>query len=54
MIGLVLPEPLVSLVRRSSRNDELGDLWKALAGHGRWEILDLEPAHVPALSEDHA
>ncbi len=50
VIGLVVPEPLATLVRRHFKKDELGDLWKALAGHGRWEILDLEPATVPAVS----
>jgi broad specificity phosphatase PhoE len=47
VIGLVVPEPLASLVRRYLKKDPLGDLWKALAGHGRWEILDIEPAKVP-------
>jgi len=50
VIGLVIPEPLASLVRQHFKKDELGDLWKALAGHGRWEILDLEPAAVPAMN----
>ena len=47
VIGLVVPEPLASLVHKYFKHDELGDLWKALAGHGRWEIFDLEPATVP-------
>ncbi len=51
VIGLVIPEPLASVVRRHFKNDELGDLWKALAGHGRWEVLDLEPAQVPVLTD---
>ena len=50
VIGLVIPEPLASLVRRHLKHDDLGDLWKALSGHGQWEVLDLEPAVVPALS----
>jgi broad specificity phosphatase PhoE len=50
VIGLVVPEPLASLVRQYFKKDELGDLWKALAGHGSWEILDLEPAAVPVMS----
>ena len=50
VIGLVIPEPLASLVRRHLKHDDLGDLWKALSGHGSWEVLDLEPAIVPALS----
>ena len=47
VIGLVIPEPLASLVRRHLKNDDLGDLWKALSGHGSWEVLDLEPAKFP-------
>jgi len=50
VIGLVVPEPLASLVRQHLKKDELGDLWKALAGHGRWEILDLQPAAVPVMN----
>jgi broad specificity phosphatase PhoE len=48
VIGLVVPEPLATLVRRHFKKDELGDLWKALAGHGRWEVFDAEPAAVGA------
>jgi probable phosphoglycerate mutase len=50
VIALVIPEPLASLVRRYFKHDDLGDLWKALSSHGSWEVLDLEPAIVPALS----
>lgn len=42
-IGLVVPEPLASLVRRYLQQGELGDLWKATAGHGRWEVLEVQP-----------
>ena len=47
VIGLVIPEPLATLVRWHFKHDEIGDLWKALGGHGRWEILDIEPAALP-------
>lgn len=47
-IGLVLPEPLASLVRHHLSQAELGDLWKALEEHGHWEILEVGPK--PALS----
>ena len=43
IIGLVLPEPMASLVRRYVNQDELGNLWKAAAEHGRWEILEAGP-----------
>jgi phosphoserine phosphatase len=50
VIGLVVPEPLLSLVRRFMTHGELGDLWKATNGHPRWEVLQLEPepANVPS------
>lgn len=39
VIALVVPEPLLSLARRIITHEELGDLWKAPNGHGRFEIL---------------
>lgn len=42
-VGLVLPEPLASLLRRQLCQCELGDLWKATEEHGRWEVLELGP-----------
>jgi probable phosphoglycerate mutase len=42
-IGLVVPEPLASLVRRFLNHAELGDLWKVIGEHGRWELLTIEP-----------
>jgi len=49
VIALVVPEPLASLVRRFVNHGELGDLWKAAADHGRWEILEVNPqALVPS------
>ena len=50
VIALVLPEPLASLVRHFIKQDELGDLWKAIGGHGCWEVLEVEPAKSLALS----
>ena len=50
VIGLVLPEPLLSLARRFITHGVLGDLWKAPNGHGRFEILDVEPDEVLAAS----
>ena len=43
VIGLVVPEPLATLVRNVLRHDELGDLWKAVLGHGRWEVIEVQP-----------
>jgi probable phosphoglycerate mutase len=46
VIGLVVPEPLATLVRRCFSHAELGDLWKAIAEHGHWETLEMVPAAV--------
>ena len=49
VVGLVVSEPLASLVRRQVNQCELGDLWKATEEHGRWELLELGPKPlVPA------
>lgn len=42
VIALVLPEPLASLVRRCLTQGELGDLWKAAADHGEWEVVEVD------------
>ncbi len=52
VIAIVVPEPLLSLVRCFIKHDnELGDLWKAPNGHGRWEIIEVEPEKVLATSQ---
>jgi probable phosphoglycerate mutase len=50
VIGLVLPEPLLSLARRFITHGVLGDLWKAPNGHGRVEVLNMAPDEVLAAS----
>ncbi len=47
-IGLVLPEPLLSLARRFVTRGELGDLWKAPLCGGRFEVLAIAPEEVLA------
>jgi broad specificity phosphatase PhoE len=49
-IGLVLPEPLLSLARRFLSHGELGDLWKAPNGHERFESIAVEPEEILAAS----
>lgn len=44
VVGLVVPEPLASMVRAKLRSDELGDLWRASQEHGSWELIDATPA----------
>jgi broad specificity phosphatase PhoE len=49
VVGLVVPEPLLSLVRRFVTHAELGDLWTANEGRGFWEILQVEPEAAHAV-----
>jgi probable phosphoglycerate mutase len=42
-VGLVVPEPLASLVRAYLEQGEVGDLWQAGARHGTWEVIEVEP-----------
>ncbi len=48
IIGLVLPEPLLSLARRFLTHGELGDLWKAPNGHDRIEFLAVDVEEILA------
>jgi phosphoserine phosphatase len=50
VIGLVVPEPLLSLVRRFVIHCELGDLWKAVRSPCSWEVLEVDPEVVLAPS----
>jgi phosphoserine phosphatase len=46
IIGVCVPEPLLSLVRRFISHAELGNLWNPMNGHGRFEILEVQPEEV--------
>ncbi len=46
VVGLVVPEPLASLVREYLELGDLGDLWRAGTEHGTWEIINFEPRPV--------
>ncbi len=41
-IGLVLPEPLLSLARRFVTHEPLGDLWTPTNRHERFEVFEVE------------
>lgn len=43
VIGIVVPEPLASLVRQYVDHRELGDLWKVACDHARCELLEVKP-----------
>ncbi len=44
VVGVVVPEPLASLVRRYFTQSGLGDLWQATQEHGDWVVLSPTPA----------
>lgn len=50
VIGLVLPEPLASVVRSMLRHEPVGDLWKAIGEQGGWEILEVTPDDILTLN----
>ena len=49
-IAVVVPEPLLSLLRRFIKHENLGDLWKAANGHGQWEAVQVDTEKVLAAS----
>lgn len=40
VIGLIVPEPLASVVREHLGQEGLGDLWQANCEHGRWTVIE--------------
>ncbi len=44
VFGLVVPEPLASVVREHLGQGDLGDLWQANCEHGRWGLITVELA----------
>ena len=49
-VGLVIAEPMASIVKRLVTHSPLGDLWKAESRHGQIEVLQWEPKPVAAAS----
>lgn len=43
IVGLVVPEPLATLVRAYLEQSSVGDLWRAGTLHGTWHIIEVEP-----------
>ena len=46
VVGLVMPEPLATLVRGHLKHEDVGDLWKAAREQRRWEVLELAPENA--------
>jgi probable phosphoglycerate mutase len=47
-IGVVLPEPLLSLARRFLTQGELDDLWEPAKGRGPFEAIEVDPESLLA------
>jgi phosphoserine phosphatase len=45
-LGLVIPEPLASVVLGYLSQSEIGDLWTGASVCGKWEVVSLEPHSV--------
>jgi broad specificity phosphatase PhoE len=45
-LGLVVPEPLASVVLGYLSQSEIGDLWTGASVCGKWEVVSLEPHSV--------
>ncbi|MGC3971442.1 MAG: histidine phosphatase family protein [Pirellulales bacterium] len=53
VVGLVVPEPLASVVREYLGQSELGDLWQANCEHGRWGVIAVDaPGGKPVLKAE--
>ena len=42
VVGLVVPEPLISLIAGYLEQADVGDLWKAAAQSGGWEVIEFD------------
>ncbi|MGQ9562508.1 MAG: histidine phosphatase family protein [Thermogutta sp.] len=50
VLGLVVAEPLASVIKRLLTQAPLGDLWKAESRHGQLEILHWDPTPMKSVS----
>lgn len=49
VVGLVVPEPLISLVAGFLDHSDVGDLWKAGSQAGGWDVIEFEPEATSAV-----
>ncbi len=49
-VALIIPEPLLSVVRGLLKADELGDVWKAEQDCGAWTLIEIQTGEVPVNS----
>jgi broad specificity phosphatase PhoE len=52
VIGLVVSEPLASIVRSCLSQRDLQDLWKSACDFGSWEVIDVSPDGVAVAEEN--
>ena len=52
IVGIVVPEPMASLVRCCIKQENLGDLWRASAERGQFELLEVDPEKVLSAAND--
>jgi len=50
VVGIVVPEPLATLVRAYLEKSAVGDLWKAERNCGNWEAIEVESESWLAMS----
>ena len=48
IFGLVVPEPLATLVSCFLSDSDVGDLWKTNSQAGSWQLIEVEPQSVGA------
>jgi len=46
VIGLVLPEPIASVVRLRLMNGSLDEIWRSGGRPATWEVIETEPANL--------
>lgn len=52
-IGIVVPEPMASIVRCHFLGGAIVDMWKSETDAGTWDLLVIDPKPVPTLVENH-
>lgn len=45
-IAIIVPNPLVTVLRSEIKRSDVGDLWKSEQDYGSWELLEVEPEKV--------
>lgn len=46
VIGMVIPEPMASVVKHLLCSAEVGDMWKSCCDDGHWDTIQITPAQL--------